>query len=350
MKKLPDPQHFFSKAQEIQLGNKDKWVIFSDLHMGNGSSRDDFLPNSALFNSALYEYYIKNNFGLILNGDVEELHKFTFRSIYSKWKDTYRLFNVFAEKNRFYKTSGNHDSFLKTFPPKNYPYKLYDVLKISDLEYPMLIFHGHQFSSIYDQYNEISRIGIKYITKPLGIKNITRAHDSKKKHHVEKKIYSFSRQWKIISIIGHTHRPLFESLTKSEIIRFRIEYLLIEYGKAGKSEKKQIEKEIRSLKEELIEWQSRKNVELQSGIYEKDDIPIPCMFNSGTVIGKRGITCLEIEDGKIKLVHWFNKNTRKKYVDRENRKIQHIIPENLCRLVLREASLTYVTDCIRLLS
>lgn len=39
---------------------------------------------------------------------------------------------------------------------------------------------------------------------------------------------------------------------------------------------------------------------------------IPCLFNSGCVIGKRGVTAPEIEEVNIRLVHWFDSRISKK--------------------------------------
>ena len=85
-----------SNARNIPWSPDDKRVIFSDLHMGNGTRRDDFSENSELFYSALSEYYLPRGYDLILNGDVEEFHKFTWRQIFHAWNKIYALFDVFA--------------------------------------------------------------------------------------------------------------------------------------------------------------------------------------------------------------------------------------------------------------
>lgn len=43
--------------------------------MGDGSVKDDFMYNSELFKAAIEGNYLKNNYTLILNGDVEELKR-----------------------------------------------------------------------------------------------------------------------------------------------------------------------------------------------------------------------------------------------------------------------------------
>ncbi|MEM6831785.1 MAG: hypothetical protein AAF551_14840, partial [Bacteroidota bacterium] len=77
---------------------------------------------------------------------------------------------------------------------------------------------------------------------------------------------------------------------------------------------------------------------------------IPCLFNSGTVIGKRGITCLEIEGDKIRLVHWFDKSISKKYLTHSGYEPQRLEGTNFYRMVINEESLQYIFTRINFLS
>ena len=211
--------------------------------------------------------------------------------------------------------------------------------------------HGHQVSAFYEKFNDISRFGLRYLAMPLGIMNYSVAHDSRKRHALEKRIYDYSRQEQIVSVIGHTHRPLFESLTMAESLRFRIEQLLGQYRKASDERKHEIEVNISELRQYLVSWRSRKKrPDLQSGIYEDEDVPVPCMFNSGTVMGKRGVTGLEIYGGSIRLVHWFDERVAPRYVSRDVPRIVTLPQGNIHRRELRKASLGYVMDCLRLLT
>ena len=340
-----------SNARDIPWNPDEKWVIYSDLHMGNGTRRDDFARNAGLFHSTLADYYQPRGYKLILNGDTEELHKFNYNRIYKAWKNIYTQFDLFARDNRLIKTVGNHDARLIMNLKNAHPYRMDTVIRITGLDYPVLIYHGHQVSALYERFNDISRIGVRYFAMPLGIMNYSVAHDSRKRHYMEKRIYNYSRQEQIVSIIGHTHRPLFESLTMAETLRFRIEILLNQYSKASAEKKVEIGKEISEYREDLIKWRIRKSrPDLQSGIYAKDDIPLPCMFNSGAVIGKRGITCLEITGGKIRLMHWFNNETDEQYLHRSTRKLKTLPGGRVHRLELRQATMEYVMDSLRLLS
>ncbi len=183
-------QHL-SNAREIPWNPEDKWVIYSDLHMGNGGRKDDFRRNSDSFHTTLRDYYLPRGFKLILNGDVEELHKFTWRQVYGHWKETYKLFDSFARDERLFKTVGNHDTRLIMDLKETYPYAMDTVLEMTGLDFPMLFYHGHQISSFYEDFNDISRIGLRYLVMPLGIMNKSVAHDSRRRHHLEKRIYHY---------------------------------------------------------------------------------------------------------------------------------------------------------------
>ena len=83
----------YKTAPVIKLSGKDKIVIFSDLHMGSGSYRDDFLKNSEMFKYIIKHNYLKQHYSLILNGDIEDLFKFSLRSIRKRWPDVYSLYD-----------------------------------------------------------------------------------------------------------------------------------------------------------------------------------------------------------------------------------------------------------------
>lgn len=338
-----------SNAREIQWRPEDKWLVYSDLHMGNGGRSDDFARNGEMFNATLRDYYLPRGYKLILNGDVEELHKFSLRQIYKRWKSTYALFDRFAENDSLYKTVGNHDSRLIMDLRESYPYSMDTVLSMKGLDLPVLFYHGHQISAFYEKFNDISRIGLRYFAMPLGIMNKSVAHDSRRRHYLEKRIYEYSHRQGIVSVIGHTHRPLFESLTKADSLRFQIEYLLTLYREASESTKQEIEKQIDQTRDELVDWRRRiKRPELQSGLYAEYDVPIPCVFNSGTVISKHGMTCLEFSGGKIRLVHWYGEDNFDRHSPDDSEGT--IAGGKIRRKHLREAESSYVMDSIRLLS
>ncbi len=340
----------FESSTEIPLDRHKRWVIFSDLHMGDGGSTDDFKRNSSLFINAVSRYYKPLDHALILNGDVEELQRFKVSKIIKKWEEVYDLFDHFHQENALYKTIGNHDLELQLMKDLPFDYPHYESLKLKFNDNYLFIFHGHQASKKYQQHNELIGFTLKYFANPLGIKSYSVSHDSKKQYKIEKRAYGFSSFNKIVSVIGHTHRPLFESLHKVERLKFKIEQLCRDYDAAPPEEQKDIKVEIKSHKKELKQYyRENKDHNYQNYVYNTL-FHIPCVFNSGCVVGKRGMTCLEIEDGKIRLVHWFDKNISKKYLTQSGYEPQQLDNTDFYRLVINEESLNYIFTRIKFLS
>lgn len=288
----------------VNLTPESKIVIFSDLHMGSGRNHDDFIRNSKMFLKVLEEYYLKEGYTLILNGDVEELQRNTLESIYHRWGSVYKVLDEFHRLNRLFKIAGNHDSKLLSISLEKLHYPLLESLKLVYRGESIFVFHGHQLSIMFEKFNEILGFFLRYVANTLRIKNRSTAHDSRRRWKIEKRAYEFSRENKILSIIGHTHRPLFESFSKVDSLRYQIERVCREYVDRDEIPGGDVEKRIQALKEELNLLLVKKGKEdFLNQIYSKG-IVVPCLFNSGSVIGKRGMTAVEIEGDTISLVHW----------------------------------------------
>ncbi len=352
-KKHPHLERLLNNARSLSLEENSRVLILSDLHMGNGGRRDEFRRNAALVGTMLADYYHPEGYSLILNGDVEELFKFSLDSITAQWGDFYDLFISFRKNGFFFKTYGNHDAEL--LEEKEYrlaPYML-ESLKFYYGNETILCFHGHQASVLlWETYPLVSRsvvLFLRYIAKPVGIRNFSIAYNSRRRFAIEKSIYDFSNNAKIVSVIGHTHRPLFESLSKVDYLNYRIEELCRAYPASGSEERIVIEEKIAALKEELDScYKQGKKIGLRSGLY--NTLTIPSVFNSGCAIGKRGITALEIEGNIIRLVYWFNgKQSRKFISDRDNRP-RELSGTGFYRIVLNEDHLDYVFTRLHLLA
>lgn len=337
-------------SDKIACGKDSKFVIFSDLHMGDGSSKDDFRQNADLFKTAIGGYYLKRGYHLILNGDVEELQRFSLKKIRKKWEEIYDIFRKFDHENRLFKLIGNHDLALCLPHNKKSEFRLHHSVTLQSEFGDILVFHGHQASMTYKKLNKMVGYTLRYLANPLRIKNYSVAHDSRKQYTIEKRVYHHASFRKRVSVIGHTHRPLFESLTKAERLKYKIEQLCRVYMKTHDKNKKTIKKIIKSHKKELKKiFSHQSNVNFHSNIYHSI-FHIPCLFNSGCVIGKRGMTCLEIEDHKISLVHWFDKKISDKYLDKRGYEPEQFGDTDYYRMVLNQESLNYVFSRINLLS
>lgn len=352
-KKHPHLERLLKNAKPIQLDQSSKVLILSDLHMGNGGRRDDFRRNAGLVRTMLSSYYLPGKYSLVLNGDIEELFKFSLESIEAEWGDFYNLFLQFEKNGFFWKTYGNHDAELLEEKGYRLATSLVEALKFHYGKETILLFHGHQASILlWETYPLVSRaivLFLRYVAKPAGIRNFSTAYNSRRRFAIEKSIYEFSNQAKIVSIIGHTHRPLFESLSRVDFLNFRIEELCRAFTGSSHEKRIEIEEKILALKEELDNcYLQGKKIGLRSGLY--NNITIPSVFNSGCTIGKRGITALEIDGNKIRLVYWFNGKQSRKFISSRDNRPRELGSTGFSRIVLNEDSLDYVFTRLHLLS
>ena len=73
----------------------------------------------------------------------------------------------------------------------------------------------------------------------------------------------------------------------------------------------------------------------------------PCLFNSGCVIGRRGMTGIEIVDENISLVHWYDGDRRKKSWKKEDS--VHILKGKFHKRIIKSDTFEYLFNRIHLL-
>jgi UDP-2,3-diacylglucosamine pyrophosphatase LpxH len=336
----------YKKAPRLKLKKKSKYIIFSDLHLGNGTKRkDDFLRNSDMFLRVLEEYYYKQDYTLILNGDVEDLQKFHASGIKKAWVGFYRIAEKFLAENRLIKILGNHELGIGPLPESPINENILDAVVLGYKDEDIFIFHGHQAMEMFNKYSRAISVILRFLAGPLGIKNRSASHDSKRKYHVEQNSYRFSAENRIVSILGHTHRPLFESFSKYDTLRFQLERLLRDFPEKNKREKQKIRKQVTQLKKDL-ENLTKKEKDPQNSFYHEYLI-YPCLFNSGCVIGRRGMTGIEINSEDIALVHWYDEDRRKKSWKKEDSVF--ILDKKYHKRIIKSDSFEYIFNRIHLL-
>ena len=299
-------QQLYDSSPSFPLSASDRLVILSDLHLGDGSSRDDFLPNGELLQEILRSYYLPGGHALVLNGDIEELQRFSLESIRSRWEDLYALFRRFGDCSGVHRIVGNHDEALWRSDARLREQPLRAALRLSFGADTLFVFHGHQATIFFERFNDLSGFFLRHFANRLHIRNIPAHYESTKRYRTEHRVYAFSNARKIVSVIGHTHRPLFESLSRVDTLRFRIEQLCRDYPAVSPRARREIEEMVEAYKKDLALFTEKDRRDgARSSLYD-EQLPIPCLFNSGCAIGKRGLTAIEIEDGHIALVHWFD--------------------------------------------
>jgi UDP-2,3-diacylglucosamine pyrophosphatase LpxH len=346
----PPLQAMLDATPAAPLSGRDRLVILSDLHMGDGGPQDDFRHNGDLVLAVLRGHYLAGGYSLVLNGDVEELQRFRLADVHARWQKHLSLFREFERRTALYKIVGNHDETLWTLHRRAAGFPLLRALRFTHKEDTLFLFHGHQATIFFEKYNDLSGFVLRYVANALRIPNTPVAYDSRRRYLTEHRAHAFSRDRRIVSLIGHTHRPLFESMSKIDTLRYRMEGLCHDYPVAGARQRRRIERTVAQCKAELERlWDRDRRDGMRAGLYG-DELSIPCLFNSGCCIGKRGITALEIAGGEISLVHWFDKTVATRHMEEEGRPADRLDGTPYYRAVMKQDRLEYVFSRIRLLA
>lgn len=258
----------FSQAPTIPFDDSHRFIIFSDCHRGDNSIADEFAHNQNLFLHAL-EYYYRNGYTYIENGDGDELWEHaSFRHIRFAHGDIYELIQKFYLDHRFLMIYGNHNmqfrnsatvqESLHTYRDEYSGEKVPFLEGIIPLEAVILkyiptgqllhVAHGHQGDLLNDQLWRLSQFWMRYFWRYMHIIGFhnpaSPAKNMHKRHKIERRFVKWAKETHHLLIIGHTHRPKFSP---------------------------------------------------------PDQVPY---FNSGSCVRPRNITGLEIAGGEILLIEW----------------------------------------------
>jgi UDP-2,3-diacylglucosamine pyrophosphatase LpxH len=282
-----------------------KFIIFSDQHKGSKNGADDFAMAEHNYLAAL-NYYYEKDFFLVCLGDSEELWENSLGKIKEYYAFTFEAEKKFCLRQKFVKIIGNHDLYWGNDPfawmqlEKIYSkdVKVYEALLliagINGKSLRIFCTHGHQGDAQSDG-NWFSKFFVARIWAPLQaylrINPNTPAYNNEKKTLHNEIMYDWSsRQVNTLLITGHTHQPVFQSLTHIE--RLYKNYLVAKSKKDDRLES-EIADEIRKI-ERFFTAVSVDYLQLR-----------PSYFNSGCCCFSDGdITGIEIEDGFLRLIKW----------------------------------------------
>lgn len=257
-----------------------RFIIFSDQHKGAKNGADDFFLAESNYLAALH-YYDQEGFHLITLGDSEELWENTLLQVKKHNKLSFDAEKKFVERNVFTKVFGNHDLDWEINPLATKELKeIYGApivalegvilqVYVAGRELSIFCTHGHQGDGQSDG-NLFSKFFISKVWAPLQaylhINPNTPAYNATLKTEHNSLMYEWSsRQQNLLLITGHTHQPVFGSLTHLERLQVQ------QHNEA-------------------------------SSAYLKVK---PTYFNTGCCCFDDGdITGIEIVDGSIKLVKW----------------------------------------------
>ncbi len=285
-----------------------RFIIFSDQHKGNRNGADDFVAAEANYKAAL-EYYDQNQFCLIALGDCEELWENLFWQVKKAYAGIFKLEGRFLQRNAFIKVFGNHDLYWDNDPLASLELesiygqkvKIYEgvilTAMVENRPLKILCTHGHQGDASSDG-NWFSKFFIARIWAPLQaylrINPNEPSNDAYKKTVHNEIMYEWSAsQQDLILITGHTHQPVFESLTHLERLHRQMKW----------AESNKDADMIAKINDTVKTYQKRFDT-----LDEDYSKVVPTYFNTGCCCFSDGdITGIEIEGGAIRLIKWQNK-------------------------------------------
>lgn len=285
--------------------SKDKFIVFSDQHKGAKNGADDFMLCEPNYLAALQHYH-QNNYKLILLGDCEELWENSLAAVLKHQQKSFDWYKQFIAQGNFYKTIGNHDLDWKNDPITilqiksifHADVKIFDGVllqtTVGGKKMRILCTHGHQGDKASDG-NWFSKFFVSKIWAPLQIflkiNPNTPAYDSQLKTMHNKLMYEWSEaQNNLLLITGHTHQPVFESLTHIERL----------YRQLQVAQKMNDEKMIELIREEIQKRKFEYSHVTDNFLNMK-----PTYYNAGCCCNNDGdITGIEIAEGSIRLIKW----------------------------------------------
>lgn len=292
------------RGEVLEINSNSKFIIFSDQHKGARDFADDFSMAEKNYLQAL-DYYNKLIFSYINLGDSEELWENLLESVIKHNKKTFAAEKEFIARNAFIKIFGNHDLYWDNDPLSQFNLnriygkviRIYEgaILRFKTKEKVLDIFltHGHQ-GDLQSDGNWFSKWFVSTVWAPLQsylkINPNTPAYDNQLKSVHNVLMYSWVAEQKNIALItGHTHQPVFASLTHLERL----------YAKLAKANIENNGIEIDSLTAELDKRVAKGDEQPKLNKYKS------AYFNSGCCCYNDGdITGIEIENGIIRLIKW----------------------------------------------
>lgn len=278
--------------------------MLSDQHKGTKNGADDFAIAEKNYLAALDHYY-QNKFHYIALGDVEELWENSLAAVKKSNVPSLAKEILFLHDKRFTKLFGNHDLYWDNDPfaalqlQQMFGEKLcvYEglILQTTIEGKPLNIFltHGHQGDKVSDG-NWFSKWFIANIWAPfqsyLAINPNTPAYDSQLKTVHNKLMYEWiAQQQNSLLITGHTHQPVFVSLTHMERL----------YKSLAEARANNDAATVEAIEKEILYRKMEGQTIPDFSAYK------PSYFNSGCCCFDDGdITGIEITGGFIRLVKW----------------------------------------------
>jgi predicted phosphodiesterase len=309
----------FEEARQqamIPLDPEKRYVIFSDHHKGARTGADDFQPCETAYMEAL-GYYFGEAYSLIVVGDVEELWEESAGTVLASYPAVFQQESDFYKQDRYLRVYGNHDNLWKFkkkvvtllhgyFPDIRVQEGLvFEASVGGEKAGEIFLVHGHQGTFGSDEIAPISRFVVRLFWRAFqiltGKGRTTPAKDACLRARHDTQMYEWARrQPKLILIAGHTHRPVWSSMTHLQQLSLELDTL------------KQLPAAERPADYSTKVEQLQDEIRVREAKYPPCNDTIktqPSYFNTGCCCFEDGdITGIELDAGQIRLVKWGSDN------------------------------------------
>lgn len=292
-----------------------RYIVFSDHHKGKRDGADDFARCERAYVGAL-KHYAREGYTLIVLGDAEELWECQPKPVLRAYANILELERRLCP-DRYLRVYGNHDDEWES--PRRVRRHLWDFfpdLAVLEALYfdvhvggaglgALFLVHGHQGSLFSDRLAGVAKLVVRFVWRT--IQRLTRrpsttpATDACLRDEHDKVMYDWAaRQSGVVTIAGHTHRPVFNSKTHLQQLEDELQQLL---DLPLNHEDADYDSRVAALRAKIEHVRTKdRQCEEAAGGAERSR---PCYFNSGCCsFGDGDITGLEIADGEIRLVRW----------------------------------------------
>ena len=205
-------------AKTIDFDDSSRFVLFSDLHRGNGGKADAFLPNAELFLATL-QNYVRRGFTYVEVGDGDELWKgWPFEEIRHAHQRVFDLLHDLDKENRLHLILGNHDVKRRARFQEGHEEHKDGLLVHEGLVFRhqlsgqrLFAVHGHQADILCDPMYFFSRRAARfgYRLRDFLKKWQAPASLEREKGKLEHRIIDWIDAHRQIVVCGHTHRMSF---------------------------------------------------------------------------------------------------------------------------------------------
>lgn len=201
-------------AKIINFDDSSRYILFSDLHRGNGGKTDAFRPNAELFLAAL-QNYVRRGFTYVEVGDGDELWKgWPFEEIRHAHRRIFDLFHELDKERRLHLILGNHDVKRRTrHQGQKDGITVHEGLvfrhRVSGQR--LFVVHGHQADILNDPMYFFARRVARYGYRLRDFLQKWRppAPLEREKGKLEHRIIDWINTYSQVVICGHTHRMSF---------------------------------------------------------------------------------------------------------------------------------------------